>query len=279
MQVLSLSLDSIQIVGSNKRDDDINDLIQSMGQYGLLQPIIVMSVDADSWRLIAGRRRLAAAKALKWAHIKAIPWQTLDEGQLRILRLEENLRRKDLTWEEHVREIEELHALWTANDPDWNQRRTALALDASPSSITRRLRVAAALHNPDDRRLLTLEAQVTNWTDAYEELVRRDNLLKGGGRNPQGQFTQAGWAERARTAGIDIPKGFPINKTTRWWLDKIKEYPYTVATVNDISPDDLDREKSGMFVRTPYKLRDGKFRWGFKDFAGWEYFTQEHMNA
>ena len=56
-------------IGRRIRKDlgDIKPLAESMDSVGLIQPIVVSSEN----RLLAGRRRLAAAKLLKWKTIEA----------------------------------------------------------------------------------------------------------------------------------------------------------------------------------------------------------------
>jgi len=71
------------------------ELAESMGRVGLLQPIIVIQ-DGDDLRLVAGSRRLAAAKLLEWDKIPATVYAPgdIDEAQITII---ENLQREDLS--------------------------------------------------------------------------------------------------------------------------------------------------------------------------------------
>ena len=96
-------------VGSRIRKEygDVETMAASLKRYGQLQPIII----DDSGTLVAGGRRLEAAKQLGWDTIKASQWGTLDEVQKRELELEENIRRKELTWVEEVRALLELYNL------------------------------------------------------------------------------------------------------------------------------------------------------------------------
>jgi hypothetical protein len=82
-------------VGERRREDlgDIAGLAESLKKYGLLHPIIV---DEDL-TLIAGQRRLEAAKLLGWTEIDVRYKTDLSEKEKREIELEENLRRKDLT--------------------------------------------------------------------------------------------------------------------------------------------------------------------------------------
>lgn len=77
-----------------------------MARVGLLNPIIV---DNDN-NLLAGHRRLMAAMHLGWPTIEARLLSELDEATRREVELEENIRRKDLTWVEEVTGLLELYS-------------------------------------------------------------------------------------------------------------------------------------------------------------------------
>jgi hypothetical protein len=94
------------VVGDRRREDigDIEGLAKSIKTYGLLHPIVIDSKN----NLVAGGRRLAACKSLQWGEIEFTPLGELTEKQLRIIELEENLRRKDLTEYEKSRDLVKL---------------------------------------------------------------------------------------------------------------------------------------------------------------------------
>lgn len=73
---------------------DIAGLATSMGKIGLLQPIVV----TPDMRLVAGERRLAAARSLGWTQIEAKVVDNLtDTGALLRAEADENTYRKALT--------------------------------------------------------------------------------------------------------------------------------------------------------------------------------------
>ena len=83
------------VVGERRRKDlgDVTALAKSIQQYGLIQPIVV---DA-AMNLVAGERRLLACQSLGWESIEVRQLGDLSTQELRLLELEENIRRKDLT--------------------------------------------------------------------------------------------------------------------------------------------------------------------------------------
>ena len=80
-----------------RRDFDpaaINELADSIRQHGLLQPLLVRQT-ADGYQLVAGERRLIAAKKAG-LEIVACQVMTLSDQQVFEVALEENLKRQDL---------------------------------------------------------------------------------------------------------------------------------------------------------------------------------------
>ncbi|MCR6571157.1 ParB/RepB/Spo0J family partition protein [Campylobacter insulaenigrae] len=73
----------------------LDELANSIKEYGLLQPIVVLKKDEFSYILIAGERRFRACKLLGYAEIKAIVLD-VDEIKLRELALIENIQRENL---------------------------------------------------------------------------------------------------------------------------------------------------------------------------------------
>lgn len=74
--------------------DLLNELVDSIRQHGVLQPLLVRAV-GEGYQLIAGERRLIAAKK---AGLELVPCRVLDlnDQQVCEVSLEENLKRQDL---------------------------------------------------------------------------------------------------------------------------------------------------------------------------------------
>ncbi len=75
---------------------DMDALKESLRMYGLLNPI---TLNANN-ELIAGERRLQAAKALGWTNINAVVLSNITPAEQLELELEENNQRKEFTKEE-----------------------------------------------------------------------------------------------------------------------------------------------------------------------------------
>lgn len=81
-----------------RRDFDqnsIDELAQSIKEYGILQPVIVRKIDDANFELIAGERRLKACKKLNMKTIPAII-KNFDEEKSFILSVIENIQRENL---------------------------------------------------------------------------------------------------------------------------------------------------------------------------------------
>ena len=92
-----VNIDDIKIKKRIRKDlGDLEPLKNSLRAYGLLNPITLNS----HLELIAGERRLQAAKQLGWSNINAVIVDNLNETEELEIELEENNQRKEFTSEE-----------------------------------------------------------------------------------------------------------------------------------------------------------------------------------
>jgi ParB family transcriptional regulator, chromosome partitioning protein len=132
-----LPVDTIRLSGRNPRVKfpALDELADSLREHGLLQPIVVRRIADGGYELIAGHRRLEAARTLGWAEISAV---VRDDGQEQayILTLVENLQREDLSAREEAAALEVL-----VRERGWTTRQIGLAIKRSHIYVSRRLRV------------------------------------------------------------------------------------------------------------------------------------------
>lgn len=97
-KILQISPEKIQSNSMQPRrnfaEREQNELAESIKQYGIIQPLIVTKKN-HGYELIAGERRLRAAKVLGLAAVPAIVREASEQQQLE-LALVENLQREDL---------------------------------------------------------------------------------------------------------------------------------------------------------------------------------------
>jgi len=172
VKVYSIPISEIRVLRSERQRTliDVEDLKSSISQHGLIQPVVVDSAGT----LIAGERRLTACKALGWDEIPAVHLSDLSPLVRQILELEENLKREELPWRDHVKAVARLHGLYRGQAPEgeWAQSDTAKALGIDNGSMSHLLRVAKDLDSP---RL----AQATGFRQAYNILARLDDRVIG----------------------------------------------------------------------------------------------------
>ena len=162
-------IDSIITTNRLRADlGDLDSLATSLKELGLIEPIVI---NQDN-KLIAGGRRLAAAKLLAWTNIDTVLVETLDEGHRKELELEENIRRKDMNWQERVLAIAEIHELKQihhAKDSEfWGAKETASLLNLSHTNVHYILNVAKELKKPN-----SFLEKATGLTDAIGLMIRQ----------------------------------------------------------------------------------------------------------
>jgi ParB family transcriptional regulator, chromosome partitioning protein len=96
-------------IGANSRQprrrfdaESISELGESIRSQGLVQPVVVRPLPGAGWELIAGERRLRAARAAGLATIPALVRETDDRDSL-LIALVENVAREDLSPIEEAR--------------------------------------------------------------------------------------------------------------------------------------------------------------------------------
>lgn len=110
--IFNLFIDDIVTEGNireNINEDSINELAQSIAENGLLNPITVYRDEkTKKYNIIAGHRRYLACKKLGFQIIPSLIKKITSENQKKVIQLEENINREDLTTFEKAKAIKEL---------------------------------------------------------------------------------------------------------------------------------------------------------------------------
>ena len=118
--------------------DELSELAASIEANGLLQPIVVRRGKAGAeYELVAGERRLRAARQLGWTEIPAYV-RDVDDRALLVLALVENIQREDLGPLEEARGYDELRRVFGLR-----QREIAEAVGKSRPAVANALRILA----------------------------------------------------------------------------------------------------------------------------------------
>jgi ParB/RepB/Spo0J family partition protein len=135
----SVPIDQITVPPRHrKKMGDIPKLAKSIRRLGyLINPITI----TDDYVLHAGERRLRACKLLGWTHIPCHFVRELNERQLKRIELEENIKREDMEWQAECTWLVEFHELCCADEPGWNQEKTAEDIGERQQWVSERLLV------------------------------------------------------------------------------------------------------------------------------------------
>jgi ParB/RepB/Spo0J family partition protein len=153
-EVRDIPLDQVQLSETNTRRDYENggmpELVESVKAKGIVQPILVRPVAATSkkaghWEVVAGHRRVVAARKAGLDHIPALVRELTDQEALE-LQVIENLHREDL---HPLEEAEGYRRLM--KDHGYTVERLAGAVNKSTKYVYDRVKLLALI--PEAKRL------------------------------------------------------------------------------------------------------------------------------
>ena len=189
------------------RQEEIDELKESLAQNGLLQPITVRPA-GSGFELIAGERRLRAAMALGWQQISAIV-RPIDDRAALTLALVENLQRANLNAMEEAEGYQRL-----ATEFQLSHEEIAQAVGKARTTIANSL------------RLLGLP-------DRVKSMVRDGSISAGHGR---AILALPGEQQRTEAAFVAISKAFSVRNIEEYVRQKAAAPKYTLKTVQ-VDPD------------------------------------------
>jgi len=167
----SYPISSITVTPERQRKEltGIEELANSIGRLGLLHPIVI----SPDGVLVAGERRLRAHEFLGLTHILVQFTTELPREELEVIELEENVKRKALTWREEVAAIVRLHNLKSSLTDDWTNEDTAELISASTTTVYRALLISRYIERGDQ---LVIDADT--YTAAFNICERREERAK-----------------------------------------------------------------------------------------------------
>jgi len=170
--------------------DELESLAQSIRENGIIQPISVRQLKDNTYELVAGERRLRAARMVGLARIPCILMK-IDDGKSALYGLIENLQRQDLDFFEEALAIEKL-----MKEYNMSQEEASKNLGKAQSTLSNKLRLlklteqqrikisAARLTERHARALLSLkdELQIDRAlsiiVDRHLNVQETDKLIK-----------------------------------------------------------------------------------------------------
>jgi ParB family chromosome partitioning protein len=115
--------------------NDIAELAESIKTNGILQPLTVRATESGTYQLVAGERRLRAAKLAGFEEVPCISVNLTDRNSA-VMALVENIQRKDLNFFDEAEAIDRLIDIYGLTQED-----AAIRLGKSQPTVANKLRL------------------------------------------------------------------------------------------------------------------------------------------
>jgi len=155
-------------------DPEINELVETIKQHGVLEPILVRPKN-DRFEVVAGHRRLRAAKQAQLTSIPAVVKPLSDQEAFEIHFIE-NLQRKDLTDTEKGRMLSEMIKRYPEAYP--THEVLAFKIGKSREWVSRLIRMAETIEQDTNVKRLTMLKPDTS-VEEVSALMRVEPLKRG----------------------------------------------------------------------------------------------------
>lgn len=185
-RLITVAVADLHTDAGNLRDElpDIEDLADSIKEMGLMQPIVVRR-DGDRLVVVAGHRRLAAIRMLRWDQVDVISQGPMRPDRVVAAMLIENGQRVDLDPIEEARGYRQLAQMGLTH------AEIAKRVGRSTATIHTRLEL---LNLPaDEQEQIRAGALSLNYVHSRAKSQRQQARLREGGRErgrPQGAKTK-----------------------------------------------------------------------------------------
>ena len=148
-----------------RRFGDVNRLAESIREFGLIHPVCVDKLEEPDgdylYILIAGERRMRATVFAGFDEIDVTLKSDTTARDRKAMELEENVNRLDMTWEEEIECLNQLHAIkqedhgvatQSRDNINWGVRETARLLGRGLGSVGADLKLAKDLNEHPELR-------------------------------------------------------------------------------------------------------------------------------
>lgn len=184
-KIVEVPLSQIKVKDRQREDyGDLSGLATSINRWGQLQNILVEPASEDgTYTLVAGGRRLAGlAAAGKSVAIAKVYEGPIDDLALQELELEENIQRKDLTWDEKEAALAKIHKvkveLAAREGKTWSTQDTANLIGVSLRKVQNALEITEAIkQDPELAKADTAHGAMQRLTKA-KDLKRRQTEVE-----------------------------------------------------------------------------------------------------
>lgn len=176
---------------------EIEELMASIREHGILQPVILSIVAEDQYRLIAGERRFTAARELGLETVPAIV-RTIEEHRRLEVQLVENIHRKELNAIEEANAYQRL-----INEFKLSQRQLAQRLGKSAAGINQTLRILSLPNQilesaeTSERMSRSVLLEIAKLPTEQEQLAFWEQALNGGATVKEARAKKSGGEQQA----------------------------------------------------------------------------------
>lgn len=149
MQTLKVPLKNIIVKPQRGRKEftRIAEMAESLKKNGFIHPMCVTEdpTRPGFYHLVAGERRYRGAVLAGFTEVPITLRESLSALEQKVLELEENVGREQLTWQEEAELHRQIDELKQQTTPGWTQEKTAELVNISPSHISLQINVAKKL--------------------------------------------------------------------------------------------------------------------------------------
>ena len=225
---------------SRQRQENINgvdDLKESIKSIGIINPIVVRR-QGEETVLVAGERRLIASLSLGLPGVPVRFFDDLTEEEAEIVELEENVKRKELSWRDQVRAVGRIHLLYQRTHRGWKIEQTAEQISLHHSHVRKILHVFDAL---DSQRLSRAESieQAYNtlhrFSDRKAESIVGDIIVRGAQIFGAGAQSVANAAQAAASAAVAVSDNFAVTTSVALSNGNGASEPHEVTSLRPVT--------------------------------------------
>ena len=264
-QIIQIEIDQLQPNPLQPRGsitpESLVDLVDSIKQHGILEPLVVAKTPAG-YQIIAGERRWRASKLAGLTHVPAVIRETSPKGMLEMA-LVENVQRKDLNAIDRAKGFERL-----MNEFGLTSSEVAARIGKSVSYVSNSIRLLSlpdalkdgllsGLISEGHARALTAIDDQNMMVEAYKIILRESGSVRRAEE----------LARRMKAKANQPTDGIASQQTMRIISDEIDKMQEDMEAVLASIPSNIDpngKQKKKTAVKLVRSLRETRVSFIFK---------------